>query len=152
MKNIEPKLIETLKSGACTPLISQIAKKLKEPSTTIHYNIKKLEREGAISSYKAVFNYQKIGQGFCSFVFVKLSPDEYATPERVGKTLAAFSEIESVDVITGDYEIIIKVRVKDQEEYYTLIKRIGSLRGVVKTFTNVSFKQIKTEFVDIDSV
>ncbi|MBI2632614.1 Lrp/AsnC family transcriptional regulator [Candidatus Pacearchaeota archaeon] len=149
MKNIEPKLIELLKEGNCTPLISQIAKKLKEPSTTIHYNIKKLEKEGVIKAYKAVFNYQKIGKGFCSYVLVKLSPEEYGIPERVGLELAKFNEIESVDVITGDYEMIIKIRVKDQDEYYSLIKRIGSLKGIVKTFTHVSFKQLKTEYIQI---
>ena len=149
MKNIEPKIIELLKEGNCTPLISQVAKRLKEPSTTIHYNIKKLEKEGTIKKYKAVFDYQKIGQGFCSFVLVKLSPDEYATPERVGTELTAFSEIESVDIITGDYEMIIKIRVKDQDAYYALIKRIGSLRGVAKTLTHVSFRQLKTEFVRV---
>ena len=149
MKNIEPKIIELLKEGNCTPLISQVAKRLKEPSTTIHYNIKRLEKEGTIKKYKAVFDYHKIGQGFCSFVLVKLSPDEYGTPERVGAELAQFSEIESVDIITGDYEMIIKIRVKDQDAYYALIKRIGSLRGIVKTFTYVSFKQMKTEFVRV---
>ena len=38
------KIIDLFKEGYCTPQISQIAKKLKEPSTTIHYNIKKLEK------------------------------------------------------------------------------------------------------------
>ena len=44
MKNIEPKLISLFKEGYCTPQIARIARKIKEPSTTIHYNIKKLEK------------------------------------------------------------------------------------------------------------
>lgn len=147
MKNIEPRLVEMLKQGSCTPLISQIAKKLKEPSTTIHYNIKKLESEKAVKTYKAVFDYVKIGEGFCAFVLIKLLQDEYGNPERVGKTLAAYSEIESVDIITGDFEMIIKVRVKDQDAFFSFIKNIGSMKGIAKTFTLVSFKQLKTEFV-----
>jgi DNA-binding Lrp family transcriptional regulator len=147
MKDIREKLVELLQKGYCTPLISQIAKELKEPGTTIHYNIKKLEREEAIRKYKAVFDYQKIGEGFCSFVLIKLSPDEYGNPERIGKQLAAQKEIESVDIITGDFELLIKVRVKDQDAYFAFIKKIGSTKGIAKTFTLVSFKQLKTEFV-----
>ena len=64
MKNIQPKLINLFKDGYCTPQIARVAKKLKEPSTTIHYNIKKLEKEKAICTYKAVFDYKKIGEGF----------------------------------------------------------------------------------------
>ncbi len=148
MKNIEPKLIDVLKEGNCTPLISQIAKKLREPGTTIHYNIKRLEKEGAIKGYKAVFEYGKIGQGFCAFVLIKLSPDEYGNPERVGGELAAYPEIESVDIITGDFEMITKVRVKDQDAFFAFVKKIGSIRGIAKTFTLVSFKQLKSEFVE----
>jgi DNA-binding Lrp family transcriptional regulator len=147
MKNIEPKIIDLLKQNSCTPLISQIAKKLKEPSTTIHYNIKKLEKEGAIKAYKAVFNYSKIGQDFCSFVLIKLLQDEYGNPERIGKILSSYEEIESVDIITGDFEMIIKVRVKDQDAFFGFIKEIGSVKGIAKTFTLVSFKQLKTEFI-----
>ena len=149
MKHIEPKLIKLLKEGSCTPLISKIAKKVQEPSTTVHYNIKKLEEEGAIKSYKAVFDYTKINEGFCAFVLIRLLQDEYGNPERVGKLLAHYSEVESIDVITGDYEIIIKVRVKDQDAFFTLVKNLGSIKGIAKTFTLVSFKQLKTEFVNL---
>ena len=82
MKNIKEKLVNLFKTGYCTPQIARIAKKLKEPSTTIHYNIKKLEKEGAVRAYKAVFDYSKIGEGFCSYVLISLSPDEYGNPER----------------------------------------------------------------------
>ncbi len=149
MKDIAPKLIELLKTNNCTPQIAKIAKKLKEPSTTIHYNIKKLEREGAIKTYKAVFDYKKINEGFCTFVLISLTPDEYGDPERIGKLLAKHPQIESVDVCTGDYEMIIKVRVKDQDEYYNLLKTVISRPGIAKITSLASLKQIKTEFVEL---
>tara|TARA_Y100000310_G_scaffold345616_1_gene467351 strand:+ start:6846 stop:7295 length:450 start_codon:yes stop_codon:yes gene_type:complete len=149
MKDIAPKLIPLFKEGYCTPQIARIAKKIKEPSTTIHYNIKKLEKEGKIKTYKAVFDYEKIEKGFCTFALLKLDESKYGNPEEIGKKLASMSEIESVDIITGDYEMIIKIRVKDQEEYYKLIKKIGSIEGVTKTFTLMSFKQLKTEFIEL---
>lgn len=149
MKDIEPKLIELFKKGYCTPQITRIAKKIKEPSTTIHYNIKRMEEEGKIKAYNAVFDYPKVNQGFCAFVLIKLSPDEYGDPDKVGRDIAKYDEVESVDVVTGDYELLIKTRVKDQDEYYAFVKRLASVRGVTKTYTMVSFKQVKTEFVEI---
>jgi len=150
MKDIQPKLIGLLKEGSCTPLISQIAKKLKEPSTTIHYNIKKLEHEGAIKTYKAVFDYAKIGEGFCTFILINLSSDEYGNPEKIAKDLAKHPQFESVDICTGNWEIVGKVRVKDQNEYYDFIKNVVSRKGITKITSLVSFKQMKTEFVQID--
>src|SRR3990167_503944 len=124
MKDIRPKLIALLQEGSCTPQIARIAKRLKEPSTTIHYNIKKLEKEGAIRAYKAVFDYKKIDEGFCAFVLISLSPDEYGDPERITKELSKHPEIESVDIITGDWELMLKVRTKNQDEYYNLVRNV----------------------------
>ncbi len=147
MKNITPRLIELLKQGYCTPKILALANKLREPSTTLHYNIKKLEREGAIKSYKAVFDYKKIGEGFCSYVLINLSPDEYGDPEKVAKELSKHNEVESIDICTGDYELIIKIRAKDQDAFYELVKQILSKKGITKTKSIISLKQVKTEFV-----
>jgi Lrp/AsnC family transcriptional regulator, leucine-responsive regulatory protein len=149
MKNISQKLINSIKRGYCTPQIARLAKKLKEPSTTLQYNIKKLEREGAIRSYKAVFDYTKIEEGFCCFVLLNLSPDEYGNPERVAKELLKYEEIESIDVITGDWEIFLKVRTKDQDGYYEFVKRVLSRKGITKIKTLTSLKQLKTEFVEL---
>jgi DNA-binding Lrp family transcriptional regulator len=149
MKNITQKLINLFKKGYCTPQIARVAKKISEPSTTIHYNIKKLEREGAIRAYKAVFDYQKIDQGYCMYTLINLSPDEYGDPERITKDLAKHPEIESIDIITGDWELILKIRVKDQDEYYNFIKNVISRKGIIKIKSLTSLKQIKTEFVEL---
>ncbi|HLD07305.1 MAG TPA: Lrp/AsnC family transcriptional regulator [Candidatus Nanoarchaeia archaeon] len=149
MKDIRPKLIALLQEGSCTPQIARIAKRLKEPSTTIHYNIKKLEKEGAIRAYKAVFDYKKIDEGFCTFVLISLSPDEYGDPEKVAKELAKHPQIESVDICTGDWELVLKARTRDQDAYYQFVKNVISRKGVVKIKSLVSFKQLKTEFVEI---
>ena len=148
MKNITSKLIALFKNGYCTPQIARVAKQLKQPSTTIHYNIKKLEREGIIKAYKAVFDYKKIDEGFCTYVLLSLSPDEYGNPERIGKDLAKHPEIECVDIITGDWEMIVKVRTPNQEKYYEFMKKVISRKGVTKIKTLTSLKQIKTEFVE----
>jgi len=150
MKDIRPKLIKLFKEGYCTPQIARIARKIKEPSTTIHYNIKKLEREGAIRTYKAVFDYKKIDEGFCAYLLIVLAPAEYSTPERIARELAKHKEVESIDLITGDWELIVKIRTKDQDEYYKLIRDIiPEVEGFQKTKSMISLKQIKTEFVSL---
>lgn len=149
MKNIMPNLVELFKMGYCTPQIARIARKLGEPSTTIHYNVKKMENEGVVKAYKAVFDYSKIGAGLCNFVLISLSPDEYGDPEKIAKQLAKHPSIESVDICTGDWEMILKVRARDMDEYYDLVRNVISVKGVTKMKTLTTLKQIKTEFVQI---
>jgi Lrp/AsnC family leucine-responsive transcriptional regulator len=152
MKDIQPKLIRLFKTGYCTPQIGRIARETAEASSTIHYNIKELESQGAILAYKAVFNHAKIGEGFCVFVLIALSSDEYADPERIANSLSRHSEVESVDVLSGDWELIAKIRTKDQEEYYKFLKNVVSKeKGIENTSSMISLKQVKTEFVRLQS-
>jgi len=152
MKDIKPKLIRLFKEGYCTPQIGRIARETDEPSTTIHYNIKKLESEGAIKTYKAVFDYKKIGEGFCAFVLIALSSDEYGNPERIASSLAKQSEVESVDILAGDWELLVKIRTRDQDEYYQFLKQVISKeKGIENTNSIISLKQVKTEFVKLQS-
>mgnify|MGYP006266629509 CR=1 FL=1 len=150
MKDIKPKLIRLFKEGYCTPQIGRIAREINEPSSTIHYNIKKLESEGAIKTYKAVFDYRKISEGFCAFVLIALSSDEFSDPERVANRLARHSEVESVDILAGDWELIVKVRARDQDEYFQFLKNVLSKeKGIENTNSIISLKQVKTEFVQL---
>jgi Lrp/AsnC family transcriptional regulator, leucine-responsive regulatory protein len=147
MKDIRKQLISLLRKGYCTPQISSLAKNLKTPSTTLHYNIKNLEKEGIIKKYSAVLDHKKAGQEFCSFILINLSNEEYADPEKIANELSKHEEVESVDICTGDWEIIIKVRAKNIDEYYEFAKRVFSKKGINKIKSLNSLKQIKSEFI-----
>jgi DNA-binding Lrp family transcriptional regulator len=149
MKDIAPKLIKLFKTGYCTPQIAGIARKIKEPSTTIHYNIKKLEKDGKIRAYKAVFDYKKIGEGHCTYIMINLVQEKYGNPEAVASEIAKDPRVESVDIVTGDYELLVKLRTKDIDEYYEFIKQAVSKYGFSKTVSMTSLKQVKTEFVEL---
>jgi Lrp/AsnC family transcriptional regulator, leucine-responsive regulatory protein len=149
MKNLKPQLIEMLKKGGCTPRLSQLSKSLHTRASTLHYNIKSMEKDGTIKVYKAVFDYKKIGEGLCTFVLVNLASEEYGDPLKIAKELAKYPEIESVDVITGEWELLLKVRTASIDEYYEFARKVLSVKGIAKTQALNSLKQVKTEFVTL---
>jgi len=152
MKDIQPKLIRLFKEGYCTPQIGRIAREIDEPSTTIHYNVKKLESEGAIKTYKAVFDYKKIDEGFCVYVLINVSPSEYEHDwskyeTRIVRELAKNKEVESLDIMTGEWDMILKVRTKDQDEFYAFLGRVINRVAIQKAISLVSLRQIKNDFI-----
>ena len=149
MKNIEPKLVELFRTGYCTPQIAKIAKKLKEPSTTIHYNIKRLEKENKIRTYRAVFDYKKLKLGYCTYIFANLKGNHYGDPEEIAKKLAKDKNVESIDICTGEYEMLLKLRTKDVDEYYEWVKESIKRYSFSKIISMTSLKQIKAEFIEI---
>ena len=148
MKDIGPKLVELFKKGYCTPQISRIAKVLKEPSTTIHYNIKKLEKDGVIRAYKAVLDYKKTGEGHCTYLLINLVHEKYGEPEEIAKKIARNPRVESVDICTGDYELLVKIRSKDVDDYYAFVKYAVKEYHIIKVISLTSLKQMKTEFIE----
>lgn len=152
MKNLRPELIRLFKEGYCTPQIARIAKTTNEPSTTIYYNIKKLEKEGAVKTYKAVFDYKKIDEGFCAYVLVNVSPSEYEYDwtkyeTRIVRELAKNKEVESVDIIAGEWDMILKIRTKDQNEFYAFLGRVINRIAIRKSVSLVSLRQVKSDFI-----
>jgi len=150
MKKLEEPLINELRNGCCVPAITKLAKKLKQPGSTIHFNIKKMEKEGKIVGYKAIFDYSKINRGFTGFALVKLDQRAYHDLGFIDKMAARIvknPEVESVDDMTGDWELLVKIRAKDHKEYLEVVKRCLSEEGIVKVHTLVSLKQYKSEYM-----
>jgi len=147
MKDMRPKLIRLFKEGYCTPQIARIAKKINEPSATLHYNIKKMENEGVIKTYKAVFDYKKIEEGFCTYLFIKLTAKAGADPDAILSELAKYKEVDSADMLAGEWDIVLRVRTKDQDEYYNVLKSILRREGIEKSMSVTTLKQVKTDFV-----
>lgn len=149
MKDLREKTLALLNKGYCTPQISRLASELRSPSPTIHYNIRKLEETGIVRAYKAVLDHKKAGSGFSCFILINLDPGEYSDPEKVARQLAGFPQVESCDVITGDWELVIKVRTESIDAYYEFVKRVLSRKGIGRTKTLASMKELKSEFVEI---
>lgn len=151
MKEIEHTIIsKLLTKDYCSPKIATLAGKLHIPNTTIHYNVKKMEDEGKIIGYKAVFNSKKIERGFCVIAHMKLDGKSYNDMEsfvKFAKRIAINEEVESVDIVTGEWELIVKIRAKDQDEYFSNLQKIIEKAPIIKVNSMVSLKQIKSEYV-----
>ena len=78
-----------------------------------------------------------------------MSQDKYGDPESVTKELAKNPNIESVDICTGEYELLVKLRSKDIDDYYAFVKVAIKKYGFSKIISLTSLKQVKTEFVEL---
>ena len=79
----------------------------------------------------------------------KTEKEEYGDPKRFARELAKNPCIESVDICNGEWELVAKVFVKDKTEFYNLITNYISKKGVGKIISLVSYKQLKTGFVQV---
>jgi len=133
----DKKILEILKEHS-DYTTRQIAKKLILPITTIHNRIKKLKKEKIIKRFTIEVDNKKIEKGFSAILLVsvdykalrELKKDQH----KLAKEMGYLDEVEVVDIVTGGTDIVVKVRVKDVEEYDNfLLKKFQSIPGVDKT-------------------
>ncbi len=64
--------------------------------------------------------------------------------EKVVNELKPIDEIELLSVVTGEFDIIIRVSVKDLETlYYLMVNKIDPIKGVNETITSVITSDFK---------
>ncbi len=127
----------------CKMTVRELARLLRSPTTTVHSRIKKLEKAGVIKGYKAIVDAGKVGFKTTAFILVSFSYDGLSQRE-VARRIASIPEIQEVHIITGDWDMILKVKVRDVEELGELvIDKLRTIEGVEKTLTCVVLETTK---------
>lgn len=110
----------------CRQRTNQIAKATNIPVTTVHNRIKKLSATGHIASFRAVLNPEKLDKPLVSFVFVSLNrnsaeQNESKSDKEIISKIASHAAVQEVHTVTGDWDLLLKIRAKD----------IGELEGII---------------------
>jgi len=107
--------------------------------------VKRLEETGIIKGYKAILDPSKLDRATLAYVLVSFAyrqPDSgKVTSQRETATeIARFPEVQEVHIVTGDSDLLVKVRGKDVDPIGRfIIDRLRAVKGVDRTLTLVAF-------------
>ena len=156
---MEPKIDEKdldilkLLQKNCRMTAREIAQTVDSPVTTVFAKIKRMEELGIIKEYNAVLDAEKLDRGTTAFILASVSyrskEGAQQSQRKIAKEIAKFSEVQEVHIITGDWDILIKVK---EEEVSAIgkfvIDKLRMVEGVEKTLTCMVFETEK-ETTDI---
>ena len=128
----------------------QLSLQLNLSPTAVYERIKKLEREGLIAKYVALLDKNKIGSGFIVFCHIKLVQHSRDFLTRFEKQVTALDEVLECFHVSGDYDYILKVAVKDMESYREfMVTKLTTLDHIVSTHSTFMISEVKntTAFV-----
>ena len=115
----------------------QLSLQLHLSVTAIYERIKKLEKEGIIKQYVAVIDKDKIDKSFLIFCHIKLLQHSKEFLSNFEKEILKLNEVTECFHVSGDYDYILKIYVKDMKAYrefmvtkLTAIKHIGSTHSI----------------------
>jgi Lrp/AsnC family leucine-responsive transcriptional regulator len=96
--------------------------------SAVHQRVRRLEQDGVIKGYAAMFNPEDVGLPLTAFVSVK--PFDASAPDDLPQRLEHLAAIEACHSVAGDENYILKVRVPSPVALEDLIYQIRTLGGV----------------------
>jgi len=127
----------------------QIAQRVNAPITTVFAKTKRMEELGFIREYRAVLAPEKLDSGTAAFILASVSyrakADDVPVSQRaVAEEIAKFPEVQEVHIITGDWDLLIKLRAESVESIGKfVVDKLRLIKGLEKTLTCMVFETVK---------
>lgn len=145
-------ILSILESDARTS-IRTIARMTGRPETEIRDRIAEYEHSGVIRNYKAIVDWDRAGaERVIAFIDVKVAPARDVGFDDVAERIYRFSEVHSVWLVSGDYDLRVVVEGKTVPEVGLFVaQKLSTLDRVQATATHFLLKRYKENdviFVD----
>uniref|UniRef100_UPI0040485194 Lrp/AsnC family transcriptional regulator n=1 Tax=Flavobacterium sp. TaxID=239 RepID=UPI0040485194 len=112
--------------------------------TAVYERIKKLEREGVISKYVAILDRIKVEKAFVVFCHIKLIQHTKDFVTTFENEVVKLNEVLECFHVSGDYDYILKVCVKDMEEYREfMVTKLTALQHIGSTHSSFMIGEVK---------
>ena len=146
----DKKLLVLLQSD-CKQTTKELSVKLNLSVTAVYERIKKLEREGIIDKYVVLINRSKVEKGFVVFCHLKLIQHTKEFISKFESQVIQLPEVLECHHVSGDYDYILKIVVKDMEAYREfLVTKLTTLEHIGSTHSTFMISEVKnTTVVDI---
>ena len=133
----------------CKLTAKEIARKIGIPMTTVFAKTKKMEDQEIIKGYKAILAPEKLDSNTAAIILASVSygsiPGINPISQRVvAEEIAKLAEVQEVHIITGDWDLMIKLRAENVDAIGKfVVDKLRCIKGIEKTLTCMIFETVK---------
>jgi Lrp/AsnC family leucine-responsive transcriptional regulator len=121
-----------------------IARHVGLSTAAVNERLKKLEQAGVIRRFTALVDPKAVGIQVTAFIEVFIEHPRYEEPFI--KRILELDEVQECHHITGEFSVLLKVRVRDMESLQKLvISQLNGAEGVRQTRTVMVLSTVKEE-------
>lgn len=135
----------TLLQEDCKLTNKELSGKLNLSVTAVYERIKKLEREGLITKYVALLDRQQLDRDFVVLCQVRLERHSREFWGKFEKDVKKLDEVTECLHISGDYDYILKICVKDMSAFRDFLgKKLTTLDHMGSTHSTFVINEVKS--------
>ncbi len=128
----------------CKQTNKELSLKLNLSVTAVYERIKKLERLQVIEGYSARLNKEAVGLGFLAFCHIKLEKHAKNAIDYFEREVMKLDEVLECFHVSGDYDYLLKVVVKDMEHFRTfMVTKLTAIAHIGSTQSSFTIKEVK---------
>jgi len=132
-----------------------MARQLGRSQAEIEELLDELEVEGTVRGYRAVVDWDNTDdQHVAAFVELNVELDRETGYEEIAERIARFSEVESLRLVSGDYDFAIEVTGDSMQDVSKFISdQIAPIPEITQTVTHFimeTYKEAGIDFGDRD--
>lgn len=121
----------------------QIAKEINVSTPTVESHFTKMKGTGIIRNIVPIFDIDKLDGQLSAFVYLKTNPSQSV---NIAKKLSSLSVVQSVYVMTGDFNLMVKVIAEKPEHIEAFIReKLAVIKGVRSVSYHIVARTIKEE-------
>ena len=145
LDRIDRKILSALrKDGRLT--VAQLSELVGLSSSPCWTRVKRLESLNVIEGYTATINAKAIGINELFFIEITLERHDDEILEQFSDALSQMPEVVEAHLVTGDYDYLVKVAVKNAEHYERFLrKNLYSMKGIRHTRSIFALRPLKLE-------
>ncbi len=124
---------------------ADLARRINLSPPATYTRLKRLEQDGYIDEYVARLNRPKLGYGMLCYIHIGLQGHHSEELESVRRRLRDMPEVQECSFITGEFDYILKVVLRDQADLERFILReLSPLPGIARISTSLVVSEIKS--------
>ncbi|MCK1988027.1 Lrp/AsnC family transcriptional regulator [Lysinibacillus fusiformis] len=121
---------------------AELARRVSLSPPATHTRVKRMENEGYIDQQVAILNQEKLGFDLLCYVFMSTDIHQAKEIEELETSLQTMTEILECHCLTGAYDYLLKIVIRDRQELNQFIRKLNKL-GISRIQTNLSLREIK---------
>jgi Lrp/AsnC family leucine-responsive transcriptional regulator len=147
LDSLDKKLINLLQNDS-KQTTKQLSLQLNLSVTAVYERIKKLENQKVIDKYVAIINKNKIEKSFLVFCHLKLIQHSREYVTTFEREIIKLEEVSECFHVSGDFDYILKIYVKDMEEYRNfMVSKLTAIKYIGSTHSIFAIEQVKNTTV-----
>jgi len=143
MDAIDRKILKVLQADGRASL-ADIGQKAGLSSSPCWERIKKMEQSGVIEGYTVRLSAPALGLLDTVLVQVTLDSHSDNTLEKFGEVLATIPEVIEAYLVSGEYDYLLRVAVKDTRDYERLLReKLYKIKGIRHSQSSFVLRTLK---------